>query len=504
MSRKFILVLAVMMAGTMLLLVIVQTKWITNAVADKEYQFDNNVNKALNKVVEKLEEREIVMHISNEVVSFSVDTSESYVLESQNLSLIDSFLNQKSASNFYILSNDTIINVNKNNFKTNDTSTKTYITQDQLKNDIVNKITNRTFFVENLVNKLIRKKVNIEERLDANVLRTTIDLCFLDNGIKIPYEFAIKKDDGCYYIQTENFNDKNADAIYSIQLYPNDILSPSNRLILYFPEEKKNMLLTLPRIAFSSIVLTLIIIWIFFFTIYIIYKQKKLSDMKTDFVNNMTHELKTPISTISLASQMLKDKSIPAVSKDFDFISKIIEDESKRLGFQVEKVLQMAIIEKGYIMLKKIEIDIHDLIQNIITNFSLKIESVNGKIEAKFEAENPFIYADEVHITNVIFNLLDNAIKYNGEEPIIKITTENVKNGTKISISDNGIGISKENQKRIFEKFYRVSTGNRHDVKGFGLGLSYVKKIIEEHKAEIKVQSELSKGTTFSIIFYNN
>ncbi len=503
MSRKFILFLAFVMAGTMLLLVIVQSKWILNAVEENEYQFNNNVNKSLNLVVQKLEEREVVMHITNEVVSFSIDTTESNILSSHNITLVDSFLTQNS-SNFYILSNDTIINVNKSNFKTDDSISSAY-QQEQLKNDIVNKIANKTFFVENLVNRLIRKKINIEARLDANVLKTTIDLSLRECGIKLPYEFAIQKSDGQYYLQTENFNPKINQDFYTISLYPNDILSPANTLILYFPNERKTMLMTLPRMTFISVFLTLIIITIFLVTILTIYKQKQLSDMKTDFVNNMTHELKTPISTISLASQMLKDKSIPASSKDFDFISKIIEDESKRLGFQVEKVLQMAIIEKGYIMLKKIEIDIHELIQNIITNFSLKLENVNGKMILEFSASSPFIFADEVHITNVIFNLLDNALKYNSSEnPTITVTTEDIKNGIKISIKDNGIGISRENIKRIYDKFYRVSTGNRHDVKGFGLGLSYVKKIIDQHKADIKVTSELNKGTTFYLLFYNN
>lgn len=504
MSRKFIWILVVIMAATMLWLIIVQTNWIENAVKVKEQQFSQNVNKALTQVVKKLEEREIVMHISSEVVSFTLDTNETSILAIENQNLIDSFINQKASSEVFILSQDTMIVKTQKNVLGRDTTTTEVITKTDLKENILNKITNKTFFVENLVNKLIRKKINIEDRLNAQILKSTIDQEFENLGIKLEYEFAVKKDDGNYYIQTENFKSCNLDEVYSVVLYPNDIVEQKNELIIFFPSERKGIFWSLPKIAFTSVLLTVIIVLTFALTIFTIFKQKKLSEMKNDFINNMTHELKTPISTISLASQMLKDKSIPATSKDFGYISKIIEDESTRLGFQVEKVLQMAILEKGYVMLKRQEIDLHDLILNIVTNFSLKVENVNGVINTNLRAEYHEIFADEIHITNVIFNLLDNAIKYNTKDnPEILISTHNVKNGILIAVKDNGIGISKENQKRIFDKFYRVSTGNRHDVKGFGLGLSYVKKIIDQHNGEIKLISELNVGTTFEIYLYD-
>lgn len=494
------------MSFTMAWLIFVQSKWISNAVEVKEQQFSQNVNKALIQVVKKLEEREIVMHITSEVVSFSLDTTETSILATENQDLIDSFINFKTNSQLYILSQDTVLlKANNDVLGREDTSLNEVITQDDLKENIVTKITNKTFFVENLVNKLIRKKINIEERLNAQVLKSVIDQEFSNIGVNVNYEFAVKQEDGNYYIQTENFKTCNLSDVYKVTLYPNDILSEQNSLIVYFPEERKNIFEDLPQIAFTSAILTIIIILLFSLTIYIIFKQKKLSEMKNDFINNMTHELKTPISTISLASQMLKDKSIPSESKDFGYISKIIEDESRRLGFQVEKVLQMAILEKGYVMLKRKEVDVHSLIDNIIGNFSLKVENVNGKIKTNLKATKNQIFVDELHFTNVIFNLFDNALKYNTKEtPEILISTKDLKNGTLISVKDNGIGISKENQKRIFDKFYRVSTGNIHDVKGFGLGLSYVKKIVDEHKGEIKISSELNVGTKFDIYLYNN
>jgi len=249
----------------------------------------------------------------------------------------------------------------------------------------------------------------------------------------------------------------------------------------------------------SSAILTLIILGIFAFTIYIIVQQKKLSEIKTDFVNNMTHELKTPISTISLASQMLRDRSIPLQKKNFENISNVIYDESKRLGFQVEKVLQMAIFEKGKLKIKPQEIDIHELIGNVVNNFIIQVRNQNGEIEQHLDATNPVVKVDEVHFTNIIFNLLDNAVKYSNGLTHIKVGTQNTRNQFLIYIEDKGIGITRENQKRIFEQFYRVPTGNIHNVKGFGLGLSYVKKIVDEHDGQITIQSEPKKGTRFEI-----
>ena len=221
--------------------------------------------------------------------------------------------------------------------------------------------------------------------------------------------------------------------------------------------------------------------------------------MKNDFVNNMTHELKTPISTISLASQMLNDKSIPDEQKNMAQISRIIQTESKQLGFQVERVLQMAIFDHGQLKLKLEEIDLHDVIETVAQNFLLQIDKRAGKLEFTPEAEETVVRGDVMHLTNVISNLIENAMKYTRQTPRIGIATRNERGTIVISVSDNGIGISKEDQKRIFDKFYRVPTGNVHNVKGFGLGLSYVKLIVEKHRGTIQIKSEPDKGSRFDI-----
>jgi two-component system phosphate regulon sensor histidine kinase PhoR len=234
-------------------------------------------------------------------------------------------------------------------------------------------------------------------------------------------------------------------------------------------------------------------------SLYQLMRQKKISEIKTDFINNMTHEFKTPISTISLACEALSDKDIIKSKSLYDNYINVINEENRRLGGMAERILQSASLEKGQIILKKERVDIHEVILEAINNIHLQGEKKGGRIKTNLKAESFIISADKVHITNVIFNLLDNANKYTPVSPEIIITTENSYSGLLISVKDNGTGISKANQKKIFEKLYRIPTGNIHNVKGFGLGLSYVKAIVEQHGGKISLESELNKGTKFIV-----
>lgn len=296
----------------------------------------------------------------------------------------------------------------------------------------------------------------------------------------------------------KNFRTELLTSYHKVSL--SSLYKPGNYyLAVYFPFQKSMILSKLVFWLILSAVFLLVMIFTFSFIIYSIIRQKKLSQMKTDFVNNMTHEFKTPISTISLASEMLLNKNVfesPVRTRRY---AKVIYDENNRMQSQVERVLQIAILDKGEMKIKPREIDIHKIIIRVVDNFNLVVKKRSGIVLPQLNATHSGLVADRMHITNIIHNLLDNANKYTPEEPRIIITTKNINHGIQISIEDNGIGISHENQKNIFKKLYRVPTGNLHDVKGFGLGLYYVKTMIEAHGGHIRLHSEIGKGSKFEL-----
>lgn len=351
---------------------------------------------------------------------------------------------------------------------------------------------------------VILSQLPIEDRIgDVSALGRSIKAELKRQGINLDFRYAVKSFPAGkerLIFGDKNYNSKQLSE-YKTLLFPNDDELKPNWLLLYFPKQNTFLLKETGFLVIPTFVLTAMLIGIFVFTILIILRQKKLSNIKNDFINNMTHELKTPISTISLASQMLRDNTVSNTPKTIEHISGIIYQESKRLTTQVEKVLQMAVFNEGKLKLKFKEVNINHLIQSVVLNFELRVRSKNGQLTTELKADPCIIKGDEVHITNVLFNLLDNAVKYSKDEPKIAITTELKDEYLVVSVKDQGIGIQSEYVSQIFERFYRVPTGNVHDVKGFGLGLSYVKIITEAHRGKIKVESALNKGTKFMIYF---
>jgi len=269
---------------------------------------------------------------------------------------------------------------------------------------------------------------------------------------------------------------------------------------IHFPE-MSSYIFSSVRFIFPSIIFTIVLLITFLFTLVVIFRQKRYSEIKNDFINNMTHELKTPIASISLAAQMMNDDSVPKTEQMTKHLGTVISDESKRLRFLVEKVLQMSMFDKKSVVFKKKELDLNEMVEQIAQTFTFRVEHTGGKIYTEIEAVDSAIFVDEVHFQNAITNLMDNAVKYRKQdEPLdIYIRTWNEHNKLCLSIRDTGQGIKKENLRKIFDKFYRVHTGNKHDVKGFGLGLAYVKKVIDLHQGDIKAESEVGKGTKFTI-----
>ena len=340
----------------------------------------------------------------------------------------------------------------------------------------------------------------LKERINFKLLDQDIRAELLNNGINIPYHFRVETADGREIYRCPDYTDEGEEYTYKQTLFRNDPSSKMGVVKIHFPD-MGSYIFSSVRFMIPAMVFTVVLLITFIFTIVVVFRQKRYNEIKNDFINNMTHELKTPISSISLAAQMLSDDSVTKSPSMLSHLGGVINDESKRLRFLVERVLQMSMFDKQTATFKKKELDLNELLETIASSFSLRVEHTGGKIYTEIEAVDSAIFVDEVHFQNAITNLMDNAVKYRKpEQPLdIYIKTWNDKGHLCFSIRDTGLGIKKENVKKIFDKFYRVHTGNVHDVKGFGLGLAYVKKIITLHEGEIKCESELGKGTTFTV-----
>jgi len=359
----------------------------------------------------------------------------------------------------------------------------------------------RRILNETIEARLNQANLKLEDRIDGETLDYFIRSEMNKSNIYLPFEYAVfGKDRKEMIFHSADFDIKKENEIFRTSLFPFDLVETNPYYLnVYFPKQSNYLFKTISLMSVSSVIFTFIVILAFAATIYQILRQKKIASIRTDFINNVTHELKTPISTISLASQMLNDKSIPSEAKNFEHISTVIADESYRLSQQVEKILQMAIFDRGKLMLKFKKLDINELANMVVRNMMIQIKNKNGHIIKNLNAINSIVEVDEVHFTNVLFNLIDNAIKYSEGRPEVTITTADINNGLSVSIHDKGIGISKADQKRIFDQFYRVSTGNVHNVKGFGLGLAYVKNVVKSHNGNIEVESEHGHGTRFTL-----
>jgi len=347
----------------------------------------------------------------------------------------------------------------------------------------------------------------IEERLSKNVIDSVLKSKLLYKGIKAKYEYGVFDYDGNELIvDSISHVNKLRQSDFYIELFPKNVMEAPYFLIIYFPHKTGYILQTMWLMLSTSVLLLIIIVWAFTFTIQTIFKQKKLSEVKNDFISNMTHELKTPISTISLACEALSDKDMSSDESVRENYVGMISQENKRLGLLVESVLKSATWDKGDLKLKKEELDLHEIINEVSGNILIQVESKLGDIVKELTAEKSVIKADRVHLTNLIYNLLDNANKYSLLTPVITIKTENLKAGILLTVADKGQGIKRENLNKIFEKFYRVPMGNVHNVKGFGFGLNYVKAIVSRHGGEITASSIYGKGATFKIYlpFYHD
>ncbi|MDR1653793.1 MAG: HAMP domain-containing histidine kinase [Prevotellaceae bacterium] len=497
MKRSTLILLVFGMVSSFIGLVILQVRYVTTNAQMIGEQFSENVQYALSQTVSLIEENEALEFLSQAL------ENEDY---NPNKKILAFIYPENYVSLTNVDTNSIGVNPARPTIRLSTGHGKATIeeTSRYLQELFQENFARRKTILDQAVFRWMRQSEGrtIEQRIDFEDVENILRTLFESKGITQPYYVYIAGNSGNMIYKSEDAQPltyrQATQATYKQQFFPLENTKNPVFLKVVFPE-KQNFILQSMNLLLPSVGLMLLILIIFVVAIIIILRQKQLEIMKTDFINNMTHEFKTPISSVSLAAQMLKDASVGKSPEMMKHIATVIGDETKRLGFQVDKVLQMAMFEKENSTLKLTELSINELIRDIVNTFSLKVQSKGGTIITKFEAKNDCALVDEVHFTNIIYNLMDNALKYSDKSLLLTVETWNEKDRLLIGIEDNGIGIRKEDQKRIFERFFRVSTGNTHNIKGFGLGLAYVKKMVLEHRGTIKVESEPGLGTKFII-----
>lgn len=484
MNKKAIWLIVILMSAAVIGVFLLQVSLIVDAKRENERQFELQVSEVMNEVAEALKEKERQDEISSSLSGFQTR----YV--------------QRNSS--------TLLNYGVDLLRLRDNERALF---DQL---LVQPELRALYNNSNYYNR------DLEQRIDPEFLDMVMKKSFSNRNInpardaRYEYHYGIYSaekqafvvEDGHYLIEDQrpsgNPNETTEKNLYNtdlkVTLFPKEEIV-SGEIRLFFPNRSTIIWSSLIQSIIGLFICTGIILFSFFYTLKIVFRQKKVSEMKTDFINNMTHEFKTPIATISLASDSMVSPKISGDPEKVRRFAKIIKQENKRMNAQVEKVLQMALLDKEDFGLKISQMNLHEIIERAVENIGLQVDKRDGTAIADLQATSPLIEGDVTHISNVINNLLDNANKYSPENPEISVHTRNVDNGVEVIVKDNGLGMTKEAKKHIFDKFYRVHTGNLHDVKGFGLGLSYVKAIMTAHKGQIDVKSELGKGSSFILTF---
>ncbi|MBN2571681.1 MAG: HAMP domain-containing histidine kinase [Ignavibacteriales bacterium] len=347
----------------------------------------------------------------------------------------------------------------------------------------------------------IREEYSISERIESERLEDIIDSEFKNRGIPLDYNFGIESldKDSMIICNDSNAVDELTSSNYKVRLFPAEVFRKPDFLIVQFPNETGYLLRTISWMLIISIFVIAVIVYLIIKTVQMLIKQKKISEMKNDLINNITHEFKTPVSTISLACDAISEKYSTKDKYSVERYTKMIKEENTKLVNLIDSLLNTALLENGNFSLKKKEVDVHKLISGVVHKYEMVIKERDGNISTEFQATDNNILCDEMHISNVLNNLIDNAIKYTSSKPEIKITTRSENEYIVVSIKDNGIGIPTSDKEKIFDTFYRVHTGNIHNVKGYGIGLSYVKKIIESHGGKIELKSKVNEGSCFEI-----
>ncbi|MBN2682673.1 MAG: HAMP domain-containing histidine kinase [Bacteroidales bacterium] len=518
MNKNLFTAVLILMSVALIGTVWTQVLWIQNAIVIKEEQFDQNVFDAMKSTILRLQKNtalnDISMGLENNDISanrFVVgkDTFISAVgvipdLEISDPNLIKDEMKLKLADNnpemktalSKMLGDSSVMKMPESGF--------IFASDDSMFAGLEEKLAQKIDVLGDIFKQLVielKAGDNLEDRLDISKIDETLRTELLQKGINLKFDFAIFKSPSKDSVgNSKEINAELLKSKYNVRLFPDDVFEKQDALLVHFQGKTNFIYRSLSFMLIGSLVFLIVILLTFAITIYIILKQKKLSQIKSDFINNMTHEFKTPIATISLAADSVSNAKTLKSPENILYFTNIIKQENKRMNAQVEKVLQMALLEKHDLPFVAEPVLGNELILQAINNIQIQVTEKSGEIIPHLEAQNDKILVDREHFLNVIFNLLDNANKYSDEKPHIEVFTESDSRHFIIKVKDCGIGMAKDVQKKIFEKFYRQATGNIHNVKGFGLGLSYVKEIVERFGGKVIVESELNIGSTFTII----
>ena len=514
MNNKLFSLLIALMTLSLLGIIFVQGYWIKNSYQNREDQFTLNIRQVLISVSKEIQLEEIEKYY--QVYNSIIDTIQ--VPDQVSFSELIYTITNERKDEIYIFSDGVL----EENYKLSSSALDLDMDSIQFKKITSRKITtkitpgidgsrnvqSKTESFKRLKDyeqnqfenayKNILSKTPIHKRTSGEKIKQLINKQLEELGLSTNFEYAVYSNNLATKIRSRNFTLDPA-STYGVPLFVNDDIKTNFQLYVNFSDKENFVLSSIMGMAILSILFTGVIILTYASALRQLLKQRQISQIKTDFINNMTHEFKTPIATINLALDALKN---PKVSDNKEFIARyhnMIREENRRMHTQVENVLRISKLENDELDLEKGEVNLHDIIENAITHVSLIVEHKGGYIKTHLNALNSSVYGSNIHLTNIIVNIIDNAIKYTEAAPEIDIYTENEGKHIILKIVDKGIGMNKVVQKKIFEKFYREQMGNIHNVKGHGLGLSYVKRILDDHNAEINVESEKGKGSTFSI-----
>ncbi len=521
MNKRLFVLLVILMSLSLIGIISVQLYWIKSSVEDKEEQFSTAVSEVLNKVTDKIEDREM-RDYSNRFLNLKDSVGEFESSHLSNIFFIDRDLNSNEIL-FYshgILEEDyNIASTFFDNGNGNDTTTiknytskrtktifkeefgldgKRYKLNPIQKLEKVGGLSSIDKAVFDDVYREYAENVPIHKRVTKQEIELILAREFQNHSIDIDYEYGIYSRGLPTKVKSKRFKYSKTD-LYKAPIFKNSEGDSDFSLLLSFPKKKKFLVQSISGMAALSLLFTLIIVVAYSGAIYQLIRQKQISEIKSDFINNMTHEFKTPIATINLAVEAIKNPQIIGDKTKVQRYLEMIRDENKRMHAQVENVLRISKLEKNQLDISKDRVDAHDIINKAIAHVQLIVQDRGGYINAHLNAERSDILANDVHFGNVMVNILDNAVKYSPEEPKIDVYTEVANNNIIISVQDQGAGMSKAVLKKVFEKFYREHTGDIHNVKGHGLGLAYVKKIVEDHQGEVYAESDKGKGSTFYI-----